>query len=190
MELFESNKMLAMYCRVNFNGDEAFEVMGRQDRHTVYLSRQMCTCRAWDLTGSPCQHAICAMYHAKINPRTQISHYYHKDTYLASYRAKLQPVRGKQFWDTTTFLPMQPPPVTNLPGRPRKKRIRIEEAERRKKKSGYGADPILMPVTPPTNQSQPPHAEKLSKTGKHHKCGICNQEGHNRSTCKQVNHFT
>ncbi|KAK4275766.1 hypothetical protein QN277_018795 [Acacia crassicarpa] len=29
-----------------------------------------------------------------------VSHYYHKDTYIASYRTKLQPIRGKKFWDT------------------------------------------------------------------------------------------
>ncbi|XP_028802412.1 protein FAR-RED ELONGATED HYPOCOTYL 3-like [Neltuma alba] len=100
LDLFEANRLLSFTCRVFFNGDEGFEVTEGQDRHTVCLTRKTCTCRAWDLTGILCQHAIHAMYHCKLEPLTHISRYYHKDTYIASYRTKFAPVRGKRFWDT------------------------------------------------------------------------------------------
>ncbi|XP_028788037.1 uncharacterized protein LOC114744023 [Neltuma alba] len=61
LELFEANRYLASQCRVHFSGDEGYEVSEGQDRHTVYLARNVCTCRAWDLIGIPCQHASCAM---------------------------------------------------------------------------------------------------------------------------------
>ncbi|XP_028793439.1 uncharacterized protein LOC114749123 [Neltuma alba] len=122
LDLFEANRLLSSTCRVFFNEDEQFEVTEGQDRHTVCLTRKVCTCRAWDLTGIPCQHAIHAMYYCKLEPLTHISRYYHKDTYIASYRTKFAPVRGKQFWDTEQFIPMLPPPERTLSGRLRKKK--------------------------------------------------------------------
>lgn len=134
IELLEVNRYLAQRCRVQFNGDEGYEVSDGRDRHTVNLRKEMCSCRAWDLTGILCQHAICAMLDAKVDPTRHISKYFHKETYLSSYMTKLQPVRGKQFWDREKYLPLQPPPTCTLPGRPRLKRIRTEESERRRKR--------------------------------------------------------
>ncbi|KAI9126371.1 hypothetical protein K1719_002792 [Acacia pycnantha] len=110
VELFESNRFLAADCRIFFNGDEGYEVVEGRDRHIANIAR---------------------------DPKTHISHYYHKDTYVAAYRSKFQPVRGKKFWDTTNFGPLQPPIVTKLPGRPPTKRTRTDEPERRRKKARH-----------------------------------------------------
>ena len=64
----------------------------KEGTYTLYFCLGVCSCRAWDLLGILCQRAVCAMYHAQIDPKTKVSHYYHKDTYLASYREKLQVV--------------------------------------------------------------------------------------------------
>ncbi|XP_028752688.1 uncharacterized protein LOC114712337 [Neltuma alba] len=180
LELFEANRFIAATCRVSFNGDEGYEVSEGQDRHTVYLNRRMCTCRPWDLTGIPCQHAICALSHAKIDPMTQISRYYHKDMFLASYMTKLQPVRGRQLWDTNRYLPMQPLPFVTLPGRLTKKRVRTEEPQRRKKMSSAQNAQVTI------NELSAPLREKLSKKGSINRCSLCRQQGHNKSTCKEV----
>ncbi|KAK4264930.1 hypothetical protein QN277_026045 [Acacia crassicarpa] len=185
MDLFECNKFLSVDCKVHFNGDEGYEVVEGQDRHLVYLSTGMCTCRAWDLTGIPCQHAICAMYHAKVDPKSRISQYYHKETYLATYRTKLLLVRGKNFWDTENFLPMLPPPLANLLGRPPKKRRRTDEATRRRKISKVGPHASGPSGSAPPNNIEQIVVERLTRRGKSHKCTHCNQPGHNKATCKE-----
>lgn len=179
LEIFDANRKSATRCRVRFNGDEGYEVSEGQDRHTVSLSRKMCTCRRWDLTGIPCQHSITAMWHAKIDPIIQISRYYHKETYISTYRKKFEPVRGKNFWDIDSFDPMLPPPVVKLPGRPSVKRKRTEEARRRLRVASH----------PSSSQgpSQGSQVERFSKIGRITKCTFCRKEGHNRSTCKEVN---
>lgn len=35
------------------------------DRHTMFIDKQVYTCRIWDLIGIPCPHAICAFCHDK-----------------------------------------------------------------------------------------------------------------------------
>ena len=80
MEMFEDNKDSAAGCKVVFNGDVGYEIGEGADKHTVFLDKSLCTCRSWDLTGIPCAHAICAMYHSKINPMTVICKWYHKST--------------------------------------------------------------------------------------------------------------
>ena len=82
---FQDNKESATGCKVVFNGDDGFEIGEGEDKHTIFLDRHLCTCRAWDLIGILCPHAICALYHKKIDPMTMISPWYHKQTYLASY---------------------------------------------------------------------------------------------------------
>ncbi|KAK4254492.1 hypothetical protein QN277_009870 [Acacia crassicarpa] len=181
LDLFDTNRYLAIHCRVFFNGDDGYEVVEGKDRHSVQLDRKMCTCRAWDLTGIPCQHAICAMYDVKVDPSTQISRYYHRETFLASYRTKFQPVRGQQFWETHKYHPLLPPPVCNLPGRPPTKRKRTEEAQRRRNIST-----ATTCEAPDFNASATLRAEKLSKKGTVMRCSFCRKEGHNRSTCKEA----
>ncbi|XP_050210040.1 uncharacterized protein LOC126660525 [Mercurialis annua] len=125
MNLFQDNKELAAEtCEAVFNGDHGFEIGDGDDKHTVLLNRKACTCRAWELTGIPCAHAMTAMRHLKLDPKAHISLYYHKSKYVAAYQFSMQPVPGKIFFKIHEFKSMDPPPVTNRPGRPRKKRIR------------------------------------------------------------------
>ena len=174
MEMYEVNKNLSNDCRIRFNGDEGYEVEEGDVRHRVMIREKQCTCRRWELTGTPCEHAIPALLHAGISPISQISRYYHKNTYIASYREKFQPIGS--FWPVDMYLPMEPPPICTMPGRPRLKRIRTDETSRRTKKGKEQA----------TDGRDPPPPEKLSKRGKPSKCSICRQEGHNRATCKDV----
>ena len=111
-------------CNVLFNGASGYEISDGPDRHTVFLDKHLCTCRAWELTGIPCSHSICAMRHARVKPMPQISKWYHKCMYEAAYRHPMQPMPGKIFMKCYQFLPIEPPPVTKMPGRPKMKRIR------------------------------------------------------------------
>ena len=80
MQMFEVNRTLSNDCLIRFNGDEGYEVDERDDRHRVMIREKQCTCRRWELTDIPCEHAIPALRHARVDPISQISRYYHKNT--------------------------------------------------------------------------------------------------------------
>ncbi|KAK8613507.1 hypothetical protein V6N13_101266 [Hibiscus sabdariffa] len=46
---------------------------------------------AWELSGIPCSHAICAMYQENKRPEDYVSHWYNKEKYLTAYNHVLQP---------------------------------------------------------------------------------------------------
>ncbi|XP_019225351.1 PREDICTED: uncharacterized protein LOC109206933 [Nicotiana attenuata] len=58
LELYNEFMEIAQVCKVNSNGEGGYEVSEGADKHCVNLSIKKCTCRAWDLTGIPCPHAI------------------------------------------------------------------------------------------------------------------------------------
>ncbi|WCJ44518.1 hypothetical protein M5689_025181 [Euphorbia peplus] len=162
LEVLQDSKERATHCRIEFNGDNGYEVTEGGDRHCVVLEEQKCKCRAWQLSGIPCAHAVCALYHDRTDPINHIHHYYHKSSYISTYKYKLQPVRGKKFWRITDYEPIEPPKVTNMPGRPRKKRIR-------------GANEVV------AGQS---NGLRLSRKGQIQKCTKCGQAGHKSTNCK------
>lgn len=98
MQKIEKNKELSFKWEIFWNGDDGYEVSNvydRDNRHTVNLKSSTCTCREWDLTGIPCQHAICAIHSAGLEPENFIVHWYREATYLKAYQFMTQPVRGK-----------------------------------------------------------------------------------------------
>ncbi|KAK5813950.1 hypothetical protein PVK06_029401 [Gossypium arboreum] len=58
------------------NGDSGFEVIHKDNQHTVVLKLSKCTCREWELTGIPCCHVVCAMYHDQKAPEQYVSPWY------------------------------------------------------------------------------------------------------------------
>ena len=144
-----------------FNGVNGYEIGEGQDKHTVLLDKEMCTCRACELTGIPCTHAICALYHSKMDPMSIINMWYHKSKYLATYDTSIQLVPGPRFYKLDQFQPIEPPPLAKLAGRPRKQRVRASNE--------------------PSNHG---HSDgKLSRKGSTQLCGLCHKERHNRKTC-------
>nr|XP_016443451.1 PREDICTED: uncharacterized protein LOC107768810 [Nicotiana tabacum] len=97
MELYNQFMRIALKCHVNGSADNGYEVTESSDRHIVNPWLKKCTCRAWDLCGIPCPHAICALLHKKLDPLSQIHWYLTKEAYLLTYSHKLQPVRGEKF---------------------------------------------------------------------------------------------
>ncbi|XP_075080398.1 uncharacterized protein LOC142165909 [Nicotiana tabacum] len=68
MELYNDYREMASKCKENFNGEMGFEISEGEDRHTMILEQQRCTCRLWDLFGIPCAHAIRAFNYKKQDP--------------------------------------------------------------------------------------------------------------------------
>ena len=146
--------------QVVFNGDHGFEIGEEDDKHTVFLDKKLCTCKAWDLTGILCAHVIHALHHLKTDPKPFISHWYSKSTYEVSYQFPLQPIPSKKFMRWEEFEAIEPPLVKKMLGRPRKKRIRSSNESNRNTKFC-----------------------KFSRKGQRQHCRICHQEEHNRVNC-------
>lgn len=57
-DILEANREDSKNCVVLTSSDNLFEVMLGDDSFEVSLRLRHCACRAWDLTGIPCSHAI------------------------------------------------------------------------------------------------------------------------------------
>ncbi|KAL4282369.1 hypothetical protein GQ457_03G013340 [Hibiscus cannabinus] len=91
LEILEHNVEQSTHCRLVWNGDGGFEVQHGKDQHIVDMKQLKCTCRAWELSGIPCCHAICAMYQENKRSEDYVSNWYNKEKYLTAYNHILQP---------------------------------------------------------------------------------------------------
>ncbi|XP_065864779.1 uncharacterized protein [Euphorbia lathyris] len=162
LDVYHANNDISRFCRIEFNGEKGYEVTEGVDRHCVVLDEKICTCREWQLSGIPCPHAVCALYHAKIDPITVIDKFYHKSMYQSTYKDKLQPVRGRRFWRCDDFEPIEPPKIQRMPGRPRKKRTREPNEGRQSGSCG----------------------SRISRKGQMQRCRNCGGCGHKRMKCQ------
>lgn len=135
-----------------------FEVISTERSHIVNIGTHCCSCRDWQLYGTPCSHAVAAL----ISCRKDIYVFTEKCFTIASYREtyveEIRPIPGKVEWRRADVTPMdddnqvvRPPKSRRPPGRPEKKRICIEDLNREK------------------------HTVH---------CSRCNQTGHYKTTCK------
>ena len=84
---------------MEWDGDTGYEVTSvydKEDKHTVDINKRSCSCREWDLTSIPCQHACCAIYHKDDEPEKFMSDFYHKINYLNTYRHNMKCIAGKK----------------------------------------------------------------------------------------------
>lgn len=57
------------FCHVDWNGSAGFENRHGVNRLVVNMATKSYSCKAWDVSGIPCPHAICAIYHRKLEPK-------------------------------------------------------------------------------------------------------------------------
>nr|KAJ0194401.1 hypothetical protein LSAT_V11C800437320 [Lactuca sativa] len=164
--ILENNKTEASKMGVLFNGADKYQVTGLwMEQYVVNLKERSCTCRKWDITGIPCQHAIAAMYDKMQNgsecgdPEAWVSKCYWLSTWNAMYQHTIDPINGRSMWPRsdcpTTLLP---PKHHKQVGRPKKKRKRAVD--------------------------EPTQSTKLSRKHLTVTCSKCHNKGHNARTCK------
>ncbi|WOL20365.1 hypothetical protein Cni_G29170 [Canna indica] len=153
----EKNKRETRCCHVTPAGNLKFEVQQMERSHVVNLSNCTCSCRYWDISGIPCNHAISCIVWLKEDPDNYVDNYYKKEAYLKTYEFLMEPLTGKDTWPQVEGPHVLPPPVKKMPGRPKKKRRReVHEEE---------------------------SSSRLSKRGVVMSCSLCKQDGHNRRSC-------
>ncbi|CAI0432777.1 unnamed protein product [Linum tenue] len=166
MKKLEINAKESRICRIVTCGNHEYEVNHGDERYKLRLGAETCSCRAWDLSGIPCPHAItCLVYEGK-DPVDYISNWYSVAKYNATYSNTMSGMDGPRQWVPVNLDPIQPPPFRAMPGRPKKKRR-------------LSADEILQ------KDKKNPH--KLSRVNRIIFCSKCKQSGHNSRTCPTKN---
>lgn len=87
--------------------------------HVVDLVKRTCTCRRWDISGIPCQHAIAPIYVKDQVPTTYLDNCYSQQKYLEAYNPIIHPIAGENYWPEMEAS-IEPPPYKAQPGRPKK----------------------------------------------------------------------
>ncbi|XP_019178873.1 PREDICTED: uncharacterized protein LOC109174035 [Ipomoea nil] len=150
---------------VVYNGAEGYEVKKGSFQFKVNLELKTCSCRLWQLSGMPCSHSICAIFHKGHQPDQYIHEWYSKERYLKTYHEVIQPINGEQFWPRTEGDEIHAPVPRKMTGRPKKKR-KLEDNEKNKDKTKMSSE-----------------ISKLSRKGRIMTCQICKGKGHNKRFC-------
>lgn len=90
----------------------------------LILAKKTCTCCLWELVGIPCRHAIVAMSHEKLDPKTFVDKCYSKETYKLCYSYNVSPTNGMNMWSKADADDMLPPSFKKGPVKPKKSRFR------------------------------------------------------------------
>ncbi|CAO2148647.1 unnamed protein product [Urochloa humidicola] len=122
----------------------------------VDIQKMTCSCRYWQLSGIPCDHAITTLFLSSKPTEDYIADCYSVVEYNKIYDHCLMPMEGMDQWPMD-HRKTQPPAYVKMPGRPRKERRR-ELGEVKK-------------------------ATKVSRIGTKIKCRKCHKEGHNSRGC-------
>ncbi|GJU22648.1 (R)-mandelonitrile lyase-like protein [Tanacetum coccineum] len=104
------------------SGESRFEVRNGFEGFKVDKRLRTCTCRAWQLSGIPCQHALAAIYFLHRDPKEYVSNWYKKDMFVAAYNHYIEGMNGMGQWPTTQYQKPLPPIKRRMPGRPPHKR--------------------------------------------------------------------
>ena len=99
-------------------------------RYAVNLELKTCSCRAWQVSGKPCRHALAFI--AKLSREVHMDDYVHEYFSVAkfkkAYSGVFNPMTSKQFWPRVDpGYKIKKPILRRKPGRPRKSRIKASD---------------------------------------------------------------
>jgi hypothetical protein len=155
--------------------EDVYEIFSPQTgkNYVVNIHARTCTCYRWQKSGIPCAHALSVILNRKEQPEIYTQHFYHLNTYRATYINAIFPPNVDETDATMSYTVQEdgdyesdsddgsdddllPPSTRRAPGRPKKRRIRgATEGDDRSRKRIF-------------------------------RCGRCNKEGHSRRTCEEV----
>ncbi|KAL0346029.1 UNVERIFIED_CONTAM: hypothetical protein Sradi_4434200 [Sesamum radiatum] len=129
-------------------------------RYVVNFQKFSCSCRKWDLTGIPCNHAMSAICSQVLDPEDFVNPCYSVQTFKRVYQYEIMPVNGPKLWAQTGNIPPLPPNFGRKEGRPSRAR-RMEPDEIPNKQRG----------SIKRGQKKPIKLKRQSYTVKCHYCG-------------------
>ncbi|KAL8469788.1 hypothetical protein ACS0TY_032591 [Phlomoides rotata] len=78
-------------------------------QYTVDLNQRRCSCRAWQLCGIPCTHAICAILGEQLELEDFVHDYYTVAMYKESYKFSINGISYDTLWGQSLFILPLPP---------------------------------------------------------------------------------
>jgi hypothetical protein len=117
-------------------GDGTTEVSVNRFKHVVDLGQKTCSCRAWQVTGQPCSHALAFI--AKQSRHVQMDDFVHEyfsvERFKKAYDGKFSPMTSKDSWTRLDLgYTIKKPKLRRKPGRPRKSMIKAYDEAGTKK---------------------------------------------------------
>ncbi|KAK0590464.1 hypothetical protein LWI29_027461 [Acer saccharum] len=115
-EVLEARKVLDLEAKKSGNfvahwgGQGHYQVSINQTPIAmVNLKGKNCTCRKWNLTGIPCQHAIAAIYSECEDLMKYVDICYHKESQMKCYGDVMYGINMEKYWTKTGRPPLIPP---------------------------------------------------------------------------------
>lgn len=103
--LMDKVKEDASKCRSIFNGNDKYQVSTEfGEQFVVDLTKKVCSCRRWELTGIPCKHVVAALwdkasYGEKVPMCEEMVHpCYRLETWKSMYKCTIEPINGPDMW--------------------------------------------------------------------------------------------
>lgn len=94
-------------------------------RHIVDLDNQKCSCRAWQITGKPCRHALAWICSSGGRIQDFVSPYYSVQMFRTAYAGRVPPMTDRTQWPVVDLgFKVHVPKQKRCAGRPRVQRIR------------------------------------------------------------------
>ncbi|XP_050219968.1 uncharacterized protein LOC126670310 [Mercurialis annua] len=156
-ERIDKNQTMTRFCEAKV-AKGAFQVSCGEDQYVVNLKNRSCSCRAWDISGIPCAHALVCINFMRYNVVDYVDDWYKKEKYKLAYEFCLQPINGCRMWPKVGGSSILPPPYRKMPGRPKKNRRRDPDEE-------------------------PKKHPRFARKGVAMTCSHCLSEGHNKRAC-------
>lgn len=99
-------------------------------RHSVNMDQKTCSCRVWQVTGKPCNHALSVI--AKLSRDVQMEEFVHEyfsvDRLRKTYAGVFLAITSKHQWARVDLgYKICKPKLRRKPGRPRKSRIKASD---------------------------------------------------------------
>ena len=107
-------------------------------KYAVNLGQKTCSCKAWQVSGQPCTHALA--YISKISREVRMEDFVHEyfsvDRFKKAYECSFNPMTSKDNWPHVNLpYKINKPKLRRKPGRPRTSRVKsFDEAATSKKR--------------------------------------------------------
>ncbi|KAK8633758.1 hypothetical protein V6N13_014596 [Hibiscus sabdariffa] len=106
---FDQSKKDGIDWQMVWNDENGCEVKRGRKQYIMNILERICSCRSWQITGLPCPHACCAIWHMGGDPDDYLDQYYHKQTYMKAYAYALHSINGAHEWAKSEIEPVLPP---------------------------------------------------------------------------------